>query len=309
MIELSSRNSPLLVLGMHRSGTSAASGLIRSMGIPPARWCAESRANDVNPKGFFEPRPLVWENERLLAWLDSSWRHPPAQPSCIDWSGATQAHGRRSTRVFRRSARAVPWFWKDPRLCVLMPYWERLGITFRDVVLMTRNPADVSRSLERRNSMSEVESLDLWFLYMMAAVKHCEGREVFMLDYDDLVDHPVESGEELRAWMHFRGWDAGDSPTSDPIDPALRRSSSGFKTRKHPSEGLYEELRSHGRGGIALGPLSTLQDRSLTMRVHERRNDARAAWEAPLRFDRRVLRSVGRGLRIAPGAARELARR
>ena len=279
------------------------------MGIPAARWCAESRSNDVNPKGFFEPRPLVWENERLLNWLDSAWMHPPANASGIDWSALSLANGRRSERVLSRSARSAPWFWKDPRLCLLMPYWEVLGVTFRDVILVTRNPADVSRSLQTRNGMTELHSLDLWYLYMMTAVKHCEGREVFILDFDSLVGRPRESAEELRSWMTLRGWAVGDSGLGEAIDPGLRRSAGPVGSLGHPAHDLYEELRSLGRGGIVLDRPKTAGDPGLILRVHTLRDAARTNWERGQRLDSRLLRSVRRAVRILPGATREIARK
>lgn len=305
-----SSTSPLFVLGMHRSGTSAVSGLVNSMGIPPARWCAESRSNDVNPKGFFEPRPLVWENERILNWLDSSWRFPPSQPNAVDWSVAVKDHGRRSSRVFQRCARTrSQWFWKDPRLCILQPYWELLGITPSDTIVVTRNPADVSRSLFIRNGMDEVESLDLWLTYMLSVVRSCRGKDLFLVDFDDLVDKPQVVCDELASWMRARGWDVAQRQFDESIDPSLRRSARSQPTDvEHPSFELYRELQSFGRGGLVLDQCATIEDRALLTRSQQRRDSAREGWERAQRPDRLGARSVRRRMGILPAAIRELLR-
>ena len=65
------RRQVLLVLGMHRSGTSATAGLLAQLG---ARMPANPiRADRNNPHGYWEPEPVVSLHNRLLAEAGSAW--------------------------------------------------------------------------------------------------------------------------------------------------------------------------------------------------------------------------------------------
>src|SRR5579859_249277 len=73
------RRSLILVLGMHRSGTSALTRSINLMGaeIPGTLMPAVA---DVNPLGFWESLEIMGCHERFLAATGSSWNdiRPPS---------------------------------------------------------------------------------------------------------------------------------------------------------------------------------------------------------------------------------------
>ena len=65
------RRTALLVLGMHRSGTSALTGVIGLMGADlPNDLMA---ASDLNAKGFFESNRITNFDEELLASAGFTW--------------------------------------------------------------------------------------------------------------------------------------------------------------------------------------------------------------------------------------------
>ena len=68
---------PVLVLGMHRSGTSAATRLVGFAGLPLEATTDLMPAASSNPKGFWESEGLRRCNDRLLAALGGDWSAPP----------------------------------------------------------------------------------------------------------------------------------------------------------------------------------------------------------------------------------------
>src|SRR5690606_12006176 len=66
----------LIILGMHRSGTSALSGTLAKLGAAAPRTLIP--ANPNNPKGFWESTELMKFHDRLLAAAGSQWN---------DWDG------------------------------------------------------------------------------------------------------------------------------------------------------------------------------------------------------------------------------
>lgn len=62
----------LVVLGMHRSGTSSVAGALALLGAAPPRTLMEP--GEDNPRGFWESLVLMEVNDSLLAAGASNWR-------------------------------------------------------------------------------------------------------------------------------------------------------------------------------------------------------------------------------------------
>jgi len=66
------KRQAVLVLGMHRSGTSALAGVIARLGAALPK--TQVRADLNNKRGYGESSELVQFHERLLASAGSGWR-------------------------------------------------------------------------------------------------------------------------------------------------------------------------------------------------------------------------------------------
>ena len=76
------RKKALLILGMHRSGTSSVAGSMAVLGAK-APATPLGPAGD-NPRGFFESRVIAALNDRVLAAVGSRWD---------DWQSVTESFG------------------------------------------------------------------------------------------------------------------------------------------------------------------------------------------------------------------------
>src|SRR5450432_3468844 len=65
------KRQAILILGMHRSGTSALSGAACTLGASAPRTLLP--ANFANPNGYWESLPLVQAHNELLESAGSSW--------------------------------------------------------------------------------------------------------------------------------------------------------------------------------------------------------------------------------------------
>ena len=180
----------LLVLGMHRSGTSALTRVLNLLGV--ALGDDLMQAGPDNPSGFWEHNGVVAAHERLLAALGRSWDDPRPLPE--DWLQTVAAEEAASqiATIIRRDFHATPfWAVKDPRLCRLLPLWRRvlkeLGIEPK-MLLMTRHPQEVAGSLERRDGLPASISELLWARYLIDAASGSEGCSRCMLSYADLLE-------------------------------------------------------------------------------------------------------------------------
>lgn len=216
----------VVVLGMHRSGTSALAALLHRDGaalprsvMPPA---------DDNPTGFSESTRLVDLADEILAEHGTSWdglgRIPPA------WfaSSAGEAWaGRYADALTEEFPGEGPVVIKDPRLCRLVPLLveacDRAGFAPR-FALSLRHPWAVARSLEARNGWRPERGLAQWMTHTLAAEAGTRGRRRALVCYDALVDDPSAVARRLRRTLDVqRPRSAADVPAPDElVRPELR---------------------------------------------------------------------------------------
>lgn len=155
------RRNIVLVLGMHRSGTSALARVLALAGcaLPKTLFDAVEGDNDL---GYWESRPLIEFHEGLFHRIGTSMlASAPIDPA---WFSSRDArHAEDALLAIVRSewrdqvfAARAPWLVKEPRIARLMPLWRRvLARTGRRVVAvhMLREPAEVAASLLRRTEL------------------------------------------------------------------------------------------------------------------------------------------------------------
>lgn len=178
-----------LVLGMHRSGTSAATQLLALAGASLPENLMP--ADEHNARGYFEPwRVAVLNDERLRA-AGSAWDDIFAFPF--------RPLGRRDERAWlsrfvelieTEFAGAPAPLLKDPRVTVLLPLWrtvlEDLKLEPR-CVIPVRHPLAVAGSLSRRNGFPPAKSVLLWAAYMLAAEAYTRDLPRAFVGYDALL--------------------------------------------------------------------------------------------------------------------------
>lgn len=138
-------HAPVLVLGSHRSGTSAVMGLLaRAGGLELGDVMPATKAN---AKGYFESVAIVKAHNQLLAALDRDWTCPPASfdPQAVPTAGL-------ATEVARLEQCGKPWGIKDPRLLYMLPVWSELVPEMRFVGVI-RDHEEVVRSLQERDGL------------------------------------------------------------------------------------------------------------------------------------------------------------
>ena len=193
-----------LVLGMHRSGTSALTGLLDRLGFYAGPDESLMGADDHNAMGYWELGEVHAFNEELLAALGGSWTDVLA----ID----PRQLGDPLRAGFLARARSLvghldsygPWVIKDPRLCLLLPFW--LDLLQRPLcILIHRNPLAVARSLARRNGLPIFAGIALWEHYNRAALAASQGLPRVLVGYRDLIDDPAATARKLVRALGVEG--------------------------------------------------------------------------------------------------------
>lgn len=188
----------IVVLGMHRSGTSAVTRALGALGAELGPNLTPAGAD--NPRGFFEDADIHALNLALLRTLGHDWDTvTPVLPEDL---------ARPGLEPFRRHARALlarrlgprPFAFKDPRVCRLLPFWKQVFARMDlepQYVLVSRHPQAVAGSLARRDGFLAEKSYLLWLGHMFAALRHTTGAARAAVSFEALLDAPADEMTRL----------------------------------------------------------------------------------------------------------------
>jgi len=195
----------VIILGMHRSGTSALTGALAAMGVFVGDEPELTRANSENPRGFFERRDARALCDELLYAAAADWW------KVSDFSCRAVPRERidalqpQFAALFERLRSHRLWALKEPRLCLLMPLF-RPWLRDDDIVVhMLRHPLAVARSLRRRNGLPIRVGLALWKRYVLDARQSSPDPPTLVVSYEALVAEPEATLQRLVSGIGAAG--------------------------------------------------------------------------------------------------------
>ena len=178
-----------VVLGMHRTGTSAMTRMLSLLGAHLPKQLMG--ANEWNPSGHWEPQTVADLNDEILQTLDSAWDDVFAFRPRTYLSNFDRFYLGRALECLHQGFDGSELIvLKDPRISVLATFWDRVlreagyGVHY---VIMVRNPIEVAESLRARDQFPLEKSLLLWSSYMVALERDTRGRPRTFVSYDQLM--------------------------------------------------------------------------------------------------------------------------
>ena len=200
----------IVVLGMHRSGTSAVGGVLAKLGVEPPK--SLMLPGEDNPRGYWESSVITQFNDEVLASAGSSWNDwQEFNPHWIESEVGKQSMERLALLLAEEFGEARLFFIKDPRICRLLPVWLKvfsdLGISAKFVIPF-RHPLEVARSLAARGdrfapgyTLLQGQAQLVWLRHVLDAEFGSRGFDRALFRYNDLLaDWRLQArriGEEL----------------------------------------------------------------------------------------------------------------
>jgi hypothetical protein len=286
-----------IVLGMHRSGTSALTGLLDRLGFYAGPEESLMGADDHNAMGYWELGEVQAFNEELLAMLGGSWTDVlEIDPRRLGKSTHASFLCRARSLVGHLNSYG-PWVIKDPRLCLLLPFWRDL-LDRPVCILIHRNPLSVARSLTRRDGLPIRVGIALWEHYNRAALAASQGLPRVLVRYRDLIDDPASTATRLVRTLRARGAQGLDGLRDlSKVDARTLLDSSLEHHCTAPGEelgylnaGQRELLRALESGSALLDPVKPLSPGAREILQEHARPARKAA--APLLRSLTVLREL-----------------
>jgi hypothetical protein len=220
--------SPIVVVGMHRSGTRVLVEILDKLGVFMG---ADLQAD-------FESVAFMQINEEILHQCGAFWSEPMsahfmlAQPNVVEHLAATAQEalderidayaGPSGSHLKEAGDEATPFGWKDPRSTFTLPVWKQVFPNLRAIHIV-RHGVDVAASLARRHAKAVrdatgesvpsaltvirdralgvlssrrgwtiAEALTMWEQYVDKARQECAalGERALEIRYEDLLTHP-----------------------------------------------------------------------------------------------------------------------
>lgn len=182
----------IVVLGMHRSGTSVITRGLQVLGVNLGSRLLPPKGD--NQKGFWEDSDINAINIEMLNAMGSDWHHLAAIETEDVEVLRRQGYFLRAVKMLHEKVADAPTFaFKDPRVAKLMPFWQEVFSHCQfdvSTVVALRHPLSVARSLAARNGFDAEKSYLLWLGHVITSLPHCVGNKRVLVDYDRLMQSP-----------------------------------------------------------------------------------------------------------------------
>ncbi|MGB9592011.1 MAG: sulfotransferase family protein, partial [Candidatus Kryptoniota bacterium] len=199
---------PVIIAGMHRSGTSMVTHILKQAGLYLGRDEDILGASADNEKGHWENTLFLSLNDKILAKLGGGWDFPPSLADGWENWTVLDSFKEEANNLIAQFYNYPYWGWKDPRNSILIPFWKSL-LPNAKIIICIRNPIEVAKSLHKRNYFSQAASLHLWLEYSQQLLKAIQNCDYLITHYDAWFYNPYA---ELKRVTEFIGL-----PTTDEI--------------------------------------------------------------------------------------------
>lgn len=201
-------SNPIIITGMHRSGTSMVAQLLHKLGVYLGEEDQISNYKpEENPDGFWEDPRIFTLNDKLLAKLNSSWDSLEKEFFQFDWKiqgGYIEQYKKNAEEILLTiSGGNQNWGFKDPRTMILLPFWKTLCPNAK-YILLIRNPLEVAFSLSKRfdNFVDISNALRLWRDYYDLFLEYI-GNSLYLISHYESYFYDPE--KETKRLLEFVG--------------------------------------------------------------------------------------------------------
>ncbi len=216
------KKTALVVLGMHRSGTSVLTRMLSLLGgeLPTSLMPGDA----YNEGGYWESQAIMDLNDAILhsagsAWdewdrFDPAWKRSPLAPALVE----------RARVLIKREFRNSDFYiLKDPRISRMLEFWaETIRESGADprIVIAIRNPSDVGASIETRDGIDPTITRLIWLRHLLDAEFLSRDLPRSFVLYEDIFGDWQALARKIAADLDIV-WPATSNSVNLQIDEAI----------------------------------------------------------------------------------------
>ncbi|MDA2267018.1 sulfotransferase family protein [Bacillus cereus] len=196
------KNSKLfLILSAHRSGSSAAAGVLHTLGIHMGDYLLKPSV--TNPKGYFENIHFVNLNDQILNLVNTTWDNPPIRENTKYPIELLQ-----DIISFINTQTKPVWGLKDPRICLTFDIWKTPLECLADVTyIFSWRPLQESvLSLIHRDKINKQRAFDILNQYHKNLIFYrqqleYENKDIIDIHFHELLENPKKFVKQINIRM------------------------------------------------------------------------------------------------------------
>ncbi|HYF65865.1 MAG TPA: sulfotransferase [Herpetosiphonaceae bacterium] len=226
----------IIIVGVPRSGTSMTAKLVKEWGAQAGADQHFASPDAFNQTGYWEYLPLKNFHDTLLRACGASMISPPSEAQLREL--AHDPHWREQAFALLREMGENIWFWKQPLLSFLLPFWQEVwgNPVF---IICIRNPISGALSQKRMfearilrrdtpvDNFPLSGALLLWQHSMLSILKNTHGstRKIFV-SYERTIADYAAACSAIHASLHrMLGINGNLAAMLTVLDPKLQHHS------------------------------------------------------------------------------------
>ena len=244
------KNRIIVVLGMHRSGTSAITRGLQTLGVdlgsnlmPPAPG--------NNEKGFYEDIEINKLNNELLNALNCDWHTLSLIPQAAFDNENLTPFTLRAIELVQTRIGDRPFGMKDPRIAQLFPFWHAVfkQLNIRpSYIIALRHAMSVAQSLKKRDGFDNAKCYYLWLEHVIPTILETVGTKRLVVDFDLLMADPEAQLKRVAQALDLSfNADSADLKEyiADFLDMKLRHSKFAIENLRNDPAVPLDVIRAH----------------------------------------------------------------
>jgi hypothetical protein len=257
---LSHVNQPIIVSGMYRSGTSIAANVVHAWGAFGGDPDQLAKGDPRNPRGYWQNPALERFCAQLFSDIGVDYWHESFSEIARLKASVPRYRNQAEALILQMQSPGKVWFWKEPKLTVLLPFWKRIWPAATHVITV-RNPFDSALSWQKfalpRGTNGRIQAVAAallsWQAMMLSLLENTEdSNSKYFLTYEKLINDPqaecLRLAEFLGREYHTEETASAKVPAMvAAVDPGLQRSNTNtpfdeVEIATEPQKALYKLL-------------------------------------------------------------------
>jgi hypothetical protein len=204
----------VIIVGMHRSGTSLLANTIHELGF----YVEDTTESDrFNAAGYWENQEVADLNDSILDALGGEGPFLPPIPEGWERDGRFRGFSDHARRILDRFSLHRRWACKNPNFCVTLPLWKPLLRQKTAYILCVRDPVSVATSLRERDLIPRSIGVRFWERYNTYALVNTAGLRRLVINYDDMIERFESQSRALARFLGVEPHEQVASPASSKL--------------------------------------------------------------------------------------------
>jgi hypothetical protein len=253
-------NQPIIVSGMYRSGTSIAANVVHAWGAFGGDPDQLAKGDPRNPRGYWQNHALERFCAQLFSDIGVDYWHESFSEIVRLKASVPRYRNQALALISQMQSVGRIWFWKEPKLTVLLPFWKRIWPAATHVITL-RNPFDSALSWQKfalpRGTHGRIQAVAAallsWQAMMLSLMENTEdSNSKYFVVYEQLVNDPQAECRRLAEFLCREYQTQETVDTKVPamvaaVDPGLRRLHTNvpfdeMEIATEPQKALYKFL-------------------------------------------------------------------